>query len=66
MTIPRKPLTHVKKQLTLNDRCDACQAQARHAIIVDNVVLLFCNHHYNKHDKALSSYTKIESIVEES
>lgn len=66
MTLPHKPITHITSKLTALDRCDSCPAQAVVTVIVDGTGLLFCNHHYNKHKDALSMYTKIESIVEES
>ena len=40
-------------QLTLNDRCDQCGAQALHAFAHPHngghIIFLFCNHHGRKH-----------------
>lgn len=46
----------VEKVLNLSDRCDSCQAQA--FVLVKGVTgeLLFCGHHYNKHEKALEPF----------
>jgi hypothetical protein len=42
--------------LTLNDRCDACQAPAGSRITLSNgLSLLMCMHHTNKHKTALLS-----------
>jgi predicted metalloprotease with PDZ domain len=34
--------------LTLNDRCDSCSAQAFVSVTGLNGELMFCAHHYNK------------------
>ena len=38
------------------DRCDSCSAEA--LVLVKGVTgeLMFCNHHYNKHSKALEIF----------
>lgn len=42
--------------LTLNDRCDACQAAAKALItLTDGSQLLMCMHHTNKNKKALEA-----------
>lgn len=63
MNLPKTPV-HIRKELTAQDRCDGCGAQAYVTVIVNRTGLLFCNHHYNQHKEALKGYTKIESIVE--
>ena len=46
----------IEKVLNLSHRCDSCQAQA--FVLVKGVAgeLLFCGHHYNKHEKALEAF----------
>ena len=46
----------IEKVLNLSDRCDSCQAQA--FVLVKGVTgeLLFCGHHYAKHEKALEAF----------
>jgi len=46
----------MEKVLNLSDRCDSCQAQA--FVLVKGVTgeLLFCGHHYAKHEKALEAF----------
>lgn len=39
--------------LTKMDRCDRCVAEARVLIEISGGKLMFCQHHYNKHEKAL-------------
>ena len=43
-------------QLNAIDRCDQCSAQAY--VLVKGVAgsLMFCGHHYNKNEKALSNF----------
>lgn len=65
MTLPIKPLTHVRKQLTAQDRCDGCGVQAKVTVIVNTTELLLCNHHYNKHKEALKQYIVLKSFTEE-
>jgi hypothetical protein len=38
----------VERQLTLNDRCDSCNAAAYVKVTGVTGELLFCGHHYNK------------------
>lgn len=40
---------------TAKDRCDRCGAQARTRATKDGMVLLFCNHHSNRHESKLFS-----------
>jgi hypothetical protein len=48
-TTPRQPLA-------LADRCDSCGAQAFVAVIMSaGSELLFCGHHYRKHETALAA-----------
>jgi hypothetical protein len=47
--IPEKPA-----ELTLNDRCDRCGAEALVRIVFpDGKDLIMCNHHTNEHELAL-------------
>ena len=34
-------------------RCDRCPAEAQQEVFIFGTVLLFCQHHYNKHETAL-------------
>ena len=34
-------------------RCDRCPAEAQQEVFIFGTVLLFCQHHYNKHEAAL-------------
>ena len=44
--------------LTAQDRCDRCGAQAVHLVrFASGLGLLFCNHHFVKHSKALAQVT---------
>jgi hypothetical protein len=66
MSIPKKPLVRQVVCLTLNDRCDACGAPAKHIVQIENISrLMFCNHHYNVNEEALKVYKKIDTLVEE-
>ena len=51
--------TEVKKSYILKaiDRCDKCNAEA--LVLVKGVTgeLMFCGHHYNKHEKALQKFS---------
>ncbi|MCH9815477.1 MAG: hypothetical protein K0U64_03350 [Actinomycetia bacterium] len=52
-------------QLTVDDRCDRCGAQAYVKVRVKGgTSLLFCVHHYNKHSEALASIA--QDVVDES
>lgn len=42
-----------KRTLTLNDRCDRCRAAAYVKATVNGVNLLFCGHHFHKHEDAV-------------
>lgn len=46
----------IEKVYVLNakDRCDACNAQALVWVNMLAGDLLFCSHHYNKHESALA------------
>lgn len=39
--------------LTKADRCDACSAQALVVVQMVSGVLLFCGHHFRKHEERL-------------
>lgn len=41
--------------LNLQDRCDACQAQAFVQVNLLNGQLLFCGHHYHKYSEKLNN-----------
>ena len=41
--------------LTLQDRCDSCQAQAFVSVKLLTGELMFCGHHYNKNQDKLNS-----------
>jgi hypothetical protein len=49
-------LDAIPETLTANDRCDACEARAKHVAVLHNSkVLYFCGHHATKHkDKIVS------------
>lgn len=50
--------------LTLNDRCDSCQAPAASLIRLSNgLKLLMCMHHTNKHKTALEADGAVIIIV---
>ena len=40
-------------EFTFEDRCDRCGSQAYHLAIQDNLKLLFCNNHFNRHQPVL-------------
>lgn len=40
----------VNEILTANDRCDQCSAQAYVKVLFDSGELLFCAHHWNRHE----------------
>jgi len=42
-------------ELTLNDRCDVCQAAAKVISTLINGELLFCGHHARKYGNSLAS-----------
>ena len=44
-----------KRVLNLQDRCDSCNAQAFILVKLLTGELLFCGHHYNKHQDKLNS-----------
>jgi len=41
------------RELTLNDRCDVCQAAAKVVATLLNGELLFCGHHAREHGTSL-------------
>jgi hypothetical protein len=48
--------TGSRQPLTLQERCDSCGAQAFVAVTFPTgSELLFCGHHYRKHEAALAS-----------
>lgn len=50
-----EPLTTEQEmnRLTAQDRCDACGSQAYFIAEKDGSKLLFCNHHFRKHEVPL-------------
>jgi len=44
-----------ERVLNLQDRCDSCNAQAFVLVKLLTGELLFCGHHYNKHQDKLNS-----------
>jgi hypothetical protein len=53
-----EPTTRVRNLLPLHDRCDACGAQAFVLLFDPNTQeekLMFCGHHYTKHEPELLS-----------
>jgi hypothetical protein len=51
--VSQKETPRIKEPLTKRDRCDACGAQAKVRVVLEQGELLFCNHHYNQHAQAL-------------
>lgn len=47
--------TNVPKVLTQHDRCDACRAQAYFMAIFESGKLLFCRHHFMKHQDKIEA-----------
>jgi len=43
------------RELTLNDRCDACQAAAKVVATLLNGELLFCGHHAREYKSSLTA-----------
>ena len=41
-----------ERTLTLNDRCDSCGAAALVKVSGVSGELMFCGHHYNKHENS--------------
>lgn len=52
-----KEKQEVQYQLTAFDRCDRCGSQAWVKVSGVNGELLFCSHHYNKHEKELVKWS---------
>lgn len=52
-----------ERQLTLQDRCDSCSAQAWVLVKGISGELLFCSHHFTKHEEAL--YNWAYDIIDE-
>jgi hypothetical protein len=62
--VKEHPSVKVKEWiLTVNDRCDRCQAQAYVKIAGSTGELLFCSHHYNKIVDDVAGYTKMMSFM---
>jgi hypothetical protein len=51
------------RTMNLNDRCDRCQHSAYVKATVHGVDLLFCGHHFSKHELELS--VAADDIVDE-
>lgn len=47
--------TEVNRQLTANDRCDACSAAAQVIVTFLNGELMFCGHHAKDKQESLKS-----------
>jgi hypothetical protein len=43
----------IERQLTLQDRCDSCGAQAFVLVKLVSGELMFCGHHFNQHEAGL-------------
>lgn len=56
-------MTKQERQLKIADRCDRCQAQAWVLVKGISGELLFCHHHFTKHEEAL--YNWAYDIVDE-
>ena len=54
MTIIAEEVTQ-ERVLTLQDRCDACNAQAFVMVKLLNGDLMFCGHHYAQHESKLNN-----------
>lgn len=52
-TTTAAPVEQQERLLTAHDRCDRCGAQAYAVAFKDNLDLMFCNHHFTKHQGAL-------------
>ena len=65
MTVEQEVKEEVKHILGPIDRCDSCTAEA--LVLVKGVTgdLMFCGHHYNKHEAALAKFA-YETIDERS
>ena len=65
MVMTKELVVEEEKQYVLSpqDRCDQCYAEA--LVLVKGVtgMLMFCGHHYNKNEKALSTFA-FETIDE--
>ena len=55
--------TEVNRQLTAQDRCDACSAAAQVIVTFLNGELMFCGHHYNKIMDSAEGYKKMMSFA---
>jgi hypothetical protein len=44
-----------ERELTLNDRCDACQAAAKVVATLLNGELMFCGHHAREYKNSLTA-----------
>lgn len=53
VTTTPPPSEQHERLLTAHDRCDRCGAQAYAVALKDNLDLLFCNHHFTKHQDVL-------------
>lgn len=48
------------------DRCDRCGVQAWVEVTFSNsTTLLFCSHHYNKHEMALTANPDVVNVLDE-
>jgi hypothetical protein len=53
----------IKYEISTQDRCDRCSAQAYVVARTRSGNLFFCGHHYKKHENALNSWA--EEIIDE-
>jgi hypothetical protein len=52
-----------KYEITVQDRCDRCSAQAYVLARSEKGDLFFCGHHYKKHEEAVKSWA--EEVIDE-
>lgn len=63
---PSAPVKAKTDTLTLKDRCDGCSAAAYvHVFLTEGGELMFCGHHYQKHEVALFSFIDHNKTVDE-
>lgn len=52
-------------EVTKRDRCDRCVAQAQVVVEMKAGILMFCNHHYNKHRPTLIAQNAVMVVIPE-
>jgi hypothetical protein len=50
MTLTEEAPEVVNRELSLQDRCDSCKAQAFVLVKLVSGELIFCGHHFNKYE----------------